>query len=215
MWEHLIGGKENKNAILEHLSFMTKTEEDHKILERLVQQFIKAEIKNNQLLLTFQHVEYEDEEIILECQPPYTPEKGPTSWVNFAKVHNGLIWESLGGGYIGFNGIQKNGDAIEQSWDYSYLEEAEEENEKFINSLKETGFTILDTEGIIDYGQNWVIAHPGHMNILGESTLYFVSHGDCEAVLIEEAQNLEIQQVVLRIFAEYLLSVEYFSEISD
>ena len=194
---------------------MTKTEDDHKILERVVQQFIKAEIKNNQLLLTFQHAEYEDEEIILECQPPYIAEKGPTSWVNFAKVHNGIIWESLGGGYIGFNGIQKNGCAIEQSWDYSYLEEAEEENEKFINSLKETGFTPADTEGIIDYGQNWVIAHPGHLNILGESTLYFVSHGDCEAVLIEEAQNLEIQQVVLRILAEYLLSVEYFSEISD
>jgi len=212
MWEHLIGGQENKDAIRKHLSFMIKNEEDRTILDNIIKQFLKAEVENGQLLLTFQHAEYDDEEVLLECQAPFIAEKGPTSWIDLAKVHNGISWESLGGGYLGFNGIQENGCAIDQSWDYSYLEEAEEENEEFINSLKENGYGVEDTEEIIGYGQNWVIAHPGQMNELGEPKLYFVSHGDCEAVLIEEAQNLEMKQVILRVLAEYMLDEDYFSE---
>ncbi|MFD2564628.1 hypothetical protein [Aquimarina rubra] len=212
MWQHLIGGQENKEAIREHLGFMAKTEEDQGILDSIITQFIKAEVNNEQLLLTFQHAEYDDEEVVLECKAPFKAEKGPASWVDLAAMHNGIAWESLGGGYLGFNGIQKNGFAIDQSWDYSYLEEAEEENEEFINSLKENGYGVEDTEEIIGYGQNWVIAHPGQMNQLGEPTLYFVSHGDCEAVLIEEAQNFEMGQVLLRVIAEYMLDDDYFDE---
>ncbi|WP_299442434.1 hypothetical protein [uncultured Aquimarina sp.] len=212
MWKHLIGGQENKEVIREHLSFMIKNEEDRTILDNIITQFLKAEVQNNQLLLTFQHAEYDDEEVILECQAPLIAKKGPTSWLDLAKVHNGISWESLGGGYLGFNGIQKNGFAVEQSWEYEALEEAEEENAEFINSLKEAGFTVADTEGILDYGQNWVIAHPGQMNKLGEPTLYFVSHGDCEAVLIKEALDLEMKQIVLRVIAEYILDADYFSE---
>ncbi|GAA0732270.1 hypothetical protein GCM10009430_45310 [Aquimarina litoralis] len=211
MWHHLIE-KQDPMSIREHLSFMTKNKEDEEILDLIIAQFLKAEISNDQLLLTFQHKEYEDEEVILECNAPFETEKGPKSWIEVAKIHNGISWESLGGGYLGFNGIQAGGSAIEQSWEYYFLEEAEEENEEFITSLKDNGYGIEDTEGVIDYGQNWVIAHPGKMNQLGEPTLYFVSHGDCEAVLIEEAQNLEMGQVLLRVIAEYILDADYFSE---
>ncbi|MHA7060021.1 hypothetical protein ACWGOQ_0022530 [Aquimarina sp. M1] len=212
MWKHLISEKENKNIIRKHLSFLTKNEEDSTIIDAILAQFLNAEVYNNQLLLTFQHAEFDDEKVVLECQPPFKAESGTASWVNLAKVYNGISWESLGGGYFGFTGIQENGSTIVQNWDCSYLEKAEEENEEFINSLKEAGFSINDTEEIIDYGQNWIIAHPGKLNQLGEPTLYFVSHGDCEAVLIEEAQNLSIEQVLLRVIAEYILDVDCFSE---
>ncbi|MBW1295030.1 hypothetical protein [Aquimarina litoralis] len=210
MWQHLID-KQDKNIIREHLSFMIKNKEDEKILDLIIAQFLKAEIDSNKLLLTFRSEAY-DEEVVLECNAPFETEKGPKSWIEVSKVHNGISWESLGGGYLGFNGIQEGGSAIEQSWEYYFLEEAEEENEEFITSLKDNGYGIEDTEGIIDYGQNWVIAHPGKINQLGEPTLYFVSHGDCEAVLIEEAQNLEMGQVLLRVIAEYILDEDYFEE---
>ncbi|MDY8138532.1 hypothetical protein [Aquimarina sp. 2201CG5-10] len=213
IWNPLIGGQEKKEAISKHLSFLCKNEDDIKALHKIMNQFIKATADNDRLLLTFQHALYDDDEVIIECLAPFTGDQGPKSWVEVANIHNGIFWESLGGGYIGFNGLQEKGYAIDQSWEYEALEEAEEENSEFIESLTKHGYGTEDTEGIIDYGQNWVIAHPGKMNQLNEPTLYFVSYGDCEAVLIQKAQNMTMGQVLLRMIAAYILDEDYFSEI--
>lgn len=215
LWEGLAGGADKADAVREHLGFLCEDDRDRALLDTLMKQFAGAEIAGDQLLLKFQYVEYSDEIAEVECFPPFSddPAGAPESWAAFAQVHNGMSFESLGGGYFSFNGLDDEGKPVSGNWEPGALTDAEEENEDFLTSLSDAGFGPDDTAGVLDVGQNWIISHPGENNDLDEPMLYFVSHEDCQAVGIDKATKLTMGQVYLRLMVQFICDAEQFEEV--
>lgn len=167
-------------------------------------------------LLTLQNDEQEACEITFD--PPFVGEASedvPPSFLALVRCFNGITYE----GYLpmGLNGLDESG-SIQSAcggWDSSYLEEGD--NEGFLEKLAEADLSSADVPGPIDFFQNWIILHPAEANLLGEPSVYFVSHGDCEAVRVEAAQTLPWGPLMLRVLAQAILREDndFLEEVYD
>jgi hypothetical protein len=129
-----------------------------------------------------------------------------------ARVHNGIGWESPGGGGFGFSGW-RDGRFSGCGWEYHALTEAREGNAEFLAELAAAGLRPRDVLGASEYGQNWLIWHPVRRNGLGEPALYFVSHEDCVARPVAAADNLSFGPLLLSVMGQEILGLDLLDEV--
>jgi hypothetical protein len=211
-WVAIVADADPAAAVGRHLSFLVRTPECERLLNTLMANFLRARATSETLELVFRYAEFDDE-AVMELRRPYSGDTGdaPPSVAEVVRVHQGIGWESPGGGGIGFAGV-RNGS---WNWEPRALEEAGERNREFLRELNQAGLTVEDVQGAFDYGQNWLIWHPVRRNALGEPALYFVSHGDCVAVEVTGAADLTYGQVLLRLMVQNITGEEVFEEIYD
>ncbi|WP_100787061.1 WGR domain-containing protein [Leptospira adleri] len=215
-WKSLLDSNTPKEAFIKHFSFLTENEEDKEILKKLSENLISFSLNEKEKTLTaeIKIKDLEDENAELICRPPFTqiPGKGlPKSYTKVSKVHNGIYYEDLGGGSIGFFGMDKNGKINGGGWEPEAIEEGD--NEKFLEALENKDLSLEDVPCIIEFGQNWILNNPLKKTIHKEPAYLFVSHEDCEVVTIKEADRFFFGQILLRIFAQRILDMEFFSEV--
>ena len=208
---------DQRSALFEYLKpLLTQSPECEKLLERLLEGFQELSLSGDGgFEFSFSDTR-EDEEYTVTFLEPFTgtpDESVPSSMIDFCRVHNGVEWT----GYLdsGFNGLTDNGEVASGGWECEALEEAEKSNADFLKKLKDAGLEVDDVPGPFDYGQNWLILHPGEKNKIGESRLYFVSHGDCKAVPVKAAENLRWGPIVLRVMVQNMLGRSGFTEVYD
>lgn len=187
------------------------------IFERLFKTITAVEDDDGALCLTLVNDEGEDCELLFD--PPFTGEPAadvPPSFLALVRAFNGLTYE----GYLpmGLNGLGASGSIKGASggWEHQALLEAEEANAAFLAKLTEAGLSSKDVPGPIDYFQNWLVLNPAETNKLGEPALYFVSHGDCEAVPVTEAADLKWGPILLRLLDQAISEeAEHFASVYD
>jgi len=219
-WKALCAAENPSEAFFNHFSFLASTDEDREILQQLSENVlnITTEEPYEKLIvkLKYSSEDFENYTVEMECGAPFTgtpQEDVPKSYVKTSQVHNGICFESLGGGWIGFSGINKKGNVAGGNWEPEFLEEGG--NEDFLEALEEKKLSASDVFGIIDYGQNWILSDPLKKTTYKERGYLFMSHEDCEAVTMEAANMLQFGSVLLRVFGQIILDVEYFEEIYD
>ncbi|MBA3581411.1 MAG: hypothetical protein H0W44_03045 [Gammaproteobacteria bacterium] len=215
-WQALVGNKEDvSEQVREHLMFLVSGSEDEELLDNLMEQFVEADIIDEKLVLRFEYADNKGEMADIKCEAPFEgdDDAAPASWVALAQAHNGIHWEARGGGWFTFNGLNEDGGCKEWGWDFNVLEEASDDNESFIESLEEAGYSLPDLLGVIDYGQNWIIGNPAELNAMDEPTLHFVSHDECIAAYIDSADDLTLPQFFLRLLCETILNEKHIEEI--
>ncbi|WP_100747887.1 WGR domain-containing protein, partial [Leptospira ellisii] len=112
-WKELAESSHPSEAFLKHFSFLTDSEEDKVVLEKLSRGVLKINVDSSEeepaLIVEIKYADPDfDEPAVIRCSAPFTgtPEKGlPKSYVKTAQIHNGMYFEDLGGGSIGFFGI--------------------------------------------------------------------------------------------------------------
>ncbi|AOP36164.1 molybdate metabolism regulator [Leptospira tipperaryensis] len=215
-WKSTLNSKPPKEAFLHHFSFLIEAEEDKEILKKLSENLISFSLneKENALIaeIKIEHLKNENAELI--CHPPFTkiPEKGlPKSYVKTVKVHNGIYFEDLGGGSIGFFGLDEKGKINAGGWEPEAIEEGD--NEEFLEALENKELSVEDAPCIIEFGQNWILSDPLKKTIHKEPAYLFVSHEDCEVVTIKKANQFLFGPILLRVLAQRILDIEFFSEI--
>lgn len=187
-----------------------------KIFNRLFENVQSVDVEEGRMTVTV--VNDEDEECAIEFEPPFTGEAAddvPPSYLELVRNFNGIGYE----GYLpmGMNGL-RNDASISSAcggWECEALEEGD--NDEFLAKLKDAGFDVSDVPGPIDFFQNWIILNPAEKNELGEPAVYFVSHGDCEAVPVKEAANLKWGPLMLRVLAQAILreDADYLEAVYD
>lgn len=212
-WRALESAADQPAAVAGHLSFPAQTGEDRAVLDRLVARLVRVEAADERLGLVFSYARYDDEECLVECGAPYDGPAGsvPPSTLGVARVHNGLNWDYLGGGGMGFLGVEE-GSVCEGGWEADALADAAEDNAEFLGRLRTAGLSVDDVESPMDYGQNWFIWDPTQTNALDEPVLYFVSHGDCVAVPVDSARDLAFGPLLLRVMAQDILDERTLKE---
>lgn len=139
---------------------------------------------------------------LIECQPAFQGK--PQDWVPqsygaIARHFNEIVWESIGGGGIGFGGLDDNGNPqYDWGWDSSYLEEGGEERDDLGEAYAAFGC-----------GQNWLLFDPVNTNHRGEAALGFVSHESCIWEPVESADPLLYGGVLLRLMANYFINYDF------
>jgi hypothetical protein len=214
-WNAMTEGGDSAAKVREHLRFLARSPEDEKILDDLMDVFIAARLGEYGLDLVFRYAEYDDE-CEIRCSQPFPGTVSgnlPRSLADVVATHNGIAWSYLGGGSIGFFGIFGHDRIAGGGWESDALLEAPEENAEFLAELTAAGLGPDDVVSPFDYGQNWLIWHPARTNEIGEPALYFVSHGDCEAVPVRSAASLGVGQVLLRLMAQDILDQDIFPEV--
>ncbi|RHX88011.1 hypothetical protein DLM78_03340 [Leptospira stimsonii] len=76
--------------------------------------------KENALIAEIKIPYLKGENVKFFCKPPFTriaEKKVPKSFIKVAKVHNGIYFEDLGGGSIGFFGLDENGKLALGAWE--------------------------------------------------------------------------------------------------
>nr|WP_208861962.1 WGR domain-containing protein [Leptospira barantonii] len=216
-WKELCESKNLPETFFKHFSFLTETKEDQEILTKLSAQILKIQIDSSENVLVAE-LKYGDpsfsEPCEIRCNPPFTnsPAKGlPKSYVKTSQVHNGIYFEDLGGGCIGFFGINEKGNMNEGGWEPEALEEGD--NEEYLEALEEKELSVDDVPCIIEFGQNWILSDPLKKTAHKEPAYLFVSHEDCEAVKIPGTDSLLFGQVLLRILAQRILDIDFFPEV--
>ncbi|WP_241547819.1 hypothetical protein [Leptospira stimsonii] len=86
-------------------------------------------------------------------------------------------------------------------------------NDEFLDALENKELSLKDVPCIIEFGQNWILSNPLKKTIHKEPSYLFVSHEDCALVPIKETNQFVFGQILLRIFAQRILDVEFFSEV--
>lgn len=206
---------DNITRFKEHFSFLVKTEEDHSILDDLsktVQSFEKDDSGAVRCELSI--VDLDDEMAELICPPPFTGSVAadvPAGFVALAQKHNGIYYEDLGGGVIGFLGLSDDGTIESGNWEWEAVEEGD--NEEYLEQLEEADIAASSIVCPLQFGQNWILYDPLKRATTGEPALLFLSHGDCELVPIPESDGLTLSQVLLRILAQRILDRDYFEEV--
>jgi len=153
---------------------------------------------------------------VVEFGPPYAGDTGgaPRSVGEVVRTHNGIGWESLGGGGFGFIGFYDDGCFVGGGgWEPEALTEAPEENRVFLDQLDAAALTPADVVSPSDYGQNWLIWHPVEKNVHGEPVVYFVSHGDCVATPVTRARDLTFGPLLLAVMVQEILGEEVLDEV--
>ncbi|MDV6236183.1 WGR domain-containing protein [Leptospira ellisii] len=218
-WKELAESSHPSEAFLKHFSFLTDSEEDKVVLEKLSRGVLKINVDSSEeepaLIVEIKYADPDfDEPAVIRCSAPFTgtPEKGlPKSYVKTAQIHNGMYFEDLGGGSIGFFGIGSDGKINSGGWEPEALEEGD--NEEFIERLENKDLSISDVDCIVEFGQNWILSDPLKKTAHKEPGYLFISHEDCEVVSIEAANQLTFGPILLRVFAQRILDEEYFSEV--
>jgi len=205
LWRSIVDSEDQAAAVRAHLSFLTSTEECGKLLDRLMGQFVRADIDGERLTLLFTHAEFDDE-CLVECEAPYVGDADvPASYLAACHVHNGMALESIGGGWYAYGGCVDGRFANGGAWEWQALEEAGDDNAEFLTGLREAGLRPRDVLSPCDFGQNWLIWNPAERNSLGEPTVYFVSHGDCAAVPVDEVRDLGFGALYLRVLVQAIV----------
>lgn len=213
-WRPMLDAPDPRAAVADHLAKLAATDECRALLPRLSRQLRRLETNDRGLLLIFEYVEYEGDECVVTCGPPYEGPAGdlPPSMLAAAAVHNGLCWEYAGGGFIGFAGL-RDGRLVSTCWEPEILVDAGHENADFLQRLERAGLTTDDVESPADFGQNWLFWDPTERNALGEPVLCFVSHGDGVATPVTAARDLPFGAVLLRLMVQDILGEEVFEEV--
>jgi hypothetical protein len=215
-WQRLIDCDDRTGALTRHLAFLAGSPESDRQLSALLASLVDARISPQRLELVFQHAEL-DHECVVSFKPPYFGDTSdaPASVTDVVRVHNGIGWRSLGGGGFGFSGFVDGSFVGGDGWEWEALLDAEEENEDFLNQLSAAGLSAEDVVSPSDYGQNWLIWHPVETNLLGEPTIYFVSHGDCVARAVTRAKHLAFGPLLLAIMAQEILGEETLDKVHN
>jgi hypothetical protein len=215
-WHAIVDSGDQASAVRDHLSFLTDGDECVRLLDQLMNRFVRAQLGDDQLELVF--ASQYDLDVVVTCDPPYDGDvTGAAASVGaVTRIHNGIAWESLGGGWYGYSGFDEDGRFIGAGgWEYDALLDAEEENEAFLAEVAEAGLKAHDVAGALDFGQNWAVWHPTRRNLVGEPRLYFVSHADCVATPVASADHLRFGPVLLRVMAQYVAGLDLLPEMYD
>ena len=215
VWRGLVASDDLTASLLRHLAFLADSPESEAMLGDLLGNLVTARIENDSLELVFRYVEFDDETCVVGFRPPYAGDTSdaPPSVGEVARVHNGIGWESLGGGGFGFIGFHDGRFVGGGGWEPEALLDAAEENRAFLDQLDEAGLTPDDVLSPSDYGQNWLIWHPTEKNAHGEPAVYFVSHGDCVATPVTRARDLAFGPLMLAIMAQEILDRDVLDEV--
>ena len=198
-WERITQG--DTKTFKDFLALFGDSPEDREVIERIAGRYKSAYVQNNTLIVRmaalFDGVEDSDlTEVTFEA--PYEgPGVGSADLLKTCRVANGVLFESLGGGYLGFDGIAAGTFGGSGGWDPGAFEEDEVE-----------GLT-----GAIDFGQNWICFDANNTNALGEPQLVFVSHEGGDPAPIENANSLTFGQVILRVISQYFTETEELDEV--
>lgn len=217
--DDLIDAGDPAQALFDYLKpLLTQSAECEELLRELTATARDVEVYDDgSMQFTIDDEDDDDEEFVITFAAPFEEEideSVPNSMADFCRVHNGVGWTS----YLdsGFNGLNdSDGTVASGGWDADYLLQAEEDNEAFLEKLSAADLDEDDVPGPFDYGQNWLVIHPAEKNAIGESKLYFVSHEDCEATEVENADNLKWGPIVLRVMYESMCGDAGFDEIYD
>lgn len=218
----LIDAEEPSQALFDYLKpLMTQSAECEELLRRLVATARDLSVYEDASLEFYvlpAGVDENDEDDLVKVifQAPFTGKVHaavPPSMAAFCRHHNGVTWER----YLDFSfyGLGRSGGISEGGWESEALEEAGEDNADFLAELADAGMGPDDVCGPIDYGQNWLILHPAKKNALGEDALYFVSHGNCEAVEVKRARDLGWGPIMLRVMVQDMFGRSGFGEVYD
>ncbi|AXR67800.1 molybdate metabolism regulator [Leptospira mayottensis] len=174
-WKELCASKNIKEEFFKHFSFLAESNEDKEILSKLAAQVLHIHVDQEEALIV--ELKYNDPDFSelceIRCNPPFTggPPKGlPKSYVKTAQVHNGIYFEDLGGGAIGYFGISEKGKIIEGGWEPEALEEGD--NEEYLETLEEKELSIDDIPCIIEFGQNWILSDPLKKRFIRNRVIY-------------------------------------------
>lgn len=205
LWDKIVTG--DTDAFRQYLSLLGPKEEDRLIIAKIVKRFKSASIAKGDewealeaAMVSIYDEDEEDSATLVSFSKPYEGpalEELPASVLEACKIANGVSFESLGGGYLGFMGISKGGFTGAGGWDPGAFEEDEIE-----------GLT-----GAMDYGQNWVCFNENKKNKLGEPQLVFVSHEGGSPEAIKKADKLTFGQVTLRVISQYLTDTEDLDQV--
>ena len=211
--------EKSKELVEDHLlELFSETDESRKIVKKLMKRFVSAQEEDEGLVVVFDY-EYDDDGLYVTFCNPYKEGFGDSvspEVESLSRIHNGIYWDSYGGGEMGFNGVYE-GELSEGSWEPEFLEESmnEDECEEFFSNLEEKGYPRETVLSPFSYGQNWIVAHPFEENELREEQLYFIDHEDCIPIKMESTKSLSLKTVVLYALAGYVLGENYLPEASD
>ncbi len=205
-WRDIVASDDQTAAVTRHLRFLTGSPACEELLDELMATFVEARVDDDALELVFRYAEF-DEECVISCDLPHSgvADGVPASVADVVRVHNGIGWESIGGGGFGFWGLQDGVFVGGGGWESKALTEAAARNAVFLAQLADAGLTHADVICPCEFGQNWLIWHPVEQNLRGEPVLYFVSHGDCVATPVEAARELAFGPLLLRVMAQDIL----------
>ncbi|MBM9500835.1 WGR domain-containing protein [Leptospira sp. 201903071] len=214
-WKSTLDSNSQEEAFIKHFSFLTENEEDRDILKKPSENLIYFSLNEKEKTLNaeIKIKNLGDENAELICRPPFTkiPEKGiPKSYIKTNQIHNGIYYEDLGGGSIGFFGLDGKGKINAGRWEPEAIEEGN--HEEFLEALENKELSLEDDPCIIEFGQNWILNDPLKKTIRKEPAYLFVSHEDCEIVRIQEANQFLLGQILLRVLAQRILNIEFFAE---
>ncbi|MBA2663868.1 MAG: hypothetical protein H0U74_16385 [Bradymonadaceae bacterium] len=196
-------------TFLDHFSFLCASDEDRELLAALAERIEKFTNDHGAVSFTIGAEE-------VSCNAPF---KGlphaetPASYAALASHHNGITWESAGGGALGFFGLDEKGRPDDFGFFESHFIE-EGGNEDFIEALEGEDLSAEDLEEAYGCGQNWIIFDPLRESALGEPALAFVSHEDCEWQPMLSADELSAAGVTLRLLAYYFNDDDSLEEIN-
>jgi|KBSSwiStaDraftv2_1062776.scaffolds.fasta_scaffold325217_3 hypothetical protein len=215
-WQRLIDSGDRTGALTRHLAFLTGSPESDRQLSALLANLVDARIAEERLELVFRYAEF-DRECVVSFESPYFGDTSdaPASVADVVRVHNGIGWESPGGGGFGFIGFVDGCFVGGGGWESEALLDAEEDNRDFLDQLSRAGLTADDVVSPSDYGQNWLIWHPVEKNLRGEPAIYFVSHGDCVATAVARANDLAFGQLLLAIMVQEILGQDVLDQVHN
>lgn len=145
------------------------------------------------------------DDIEMNLAEPRTPAADvPASYGVLARRFSSAIWDSPGGGDMGYLGIREDGTlAGDGGWECDALNEGG--NSELLEQLATAGKSLHEIQGAFACGQNWILFDPLRNNELGEAALAFVSHEDCRWVPITSADALSAGAFLLRMMARAFL----------
>lgn len=202
LWKQIVAG--DNNALRQYLSLLGPNQEDQMVIAKIIKRFRKADIADASLIVSlvplYDGEEDEDNVTEITFSKPYEGpliEELPASVMEACKIANGVSFESAGGGYLGFMGIDDGCFVGSGGWDSGLFEEDE----------------IEGLWGAMDYGQNWICFNDKQTNKLGEPQLFFVSHEGGEPKAIKKANALSFGQVTLRVISQYFTEGEELDQV--
>jgi predicted DNA-binding WGR domain protein len=202
IWKKIAAAKDVKQAFYNHFSVFVETDAEKEILKTLSGVIEGAKIEKDLLVFRFKS-KYDEKRArycSLYCKSPYggKPGKGvPLSFLQASRLHNGIHYESLGGGYVGFFGINAEGTINQCSYEPEYLEDGDDDD--LLEKLEEKDMSVNDVIGVMDYKQNWILFDPFRKTTHREPAYLFMSHGGGSTEPIKKAKSMK--------FGAFLLAV--------
>ena len=219
-WEDIVKSDDLIQKLEHHLaSFLTENQECKSLLTELVKRVTNvkiAKVKGKEQLEVTLDGKLDDKpsEYFIRLGPPFEGEPSPNIPKSYLKVvaqHNQIILGCKYGSAF-FGGLDKKGNYGCGTWEFDAILENRRDNKAFLENLAKVGYVPKDISGPIDYGQNWIVINPTQHLPNGEPTWSFVSHGDC-IVNAPLSQQLDFGPILLRLWIQFILEKEIFSEV--